>query len=181
MTDVRVTVADSPSAREDAFAVRRAVFVDEQGVDEHLEWDDWDDDAATTHLVAYATDAATVGVEVGDVEAVDVEDDVDEGADADAIDRQQPVGAARLRPKDREEAAVGKVERVAVLDACRDTGVGRALMDELEAVGRDRGFDAFLLHSQTRAAGFYERLGYERFGDEFDEAGIPHVKMRKDA
>ncbi|NHN41339.1 GNAT family N-acetyltransferase [Halorubellus sp. JP-L1] len=171
MTDVRVTTADSDGEREDAFAVRQAVFVDEQDVDEHLEWDDWDDDAATTHVAAYATA----------VEAVDVEDDVDEGADADAIDRERPVGAARLRPKDRDEAAVGKVERVAVVESVRGTGVGRALMDELEAVGRDRGFDAFLLHSQTQAAGFYERLGYERFGDEFDEAGIPHVKMRKDA
>jgi predicted GNAT family N-acyltransferase len=54
-------------------------------------------------------------------------------------------------------------------------------MDVLEAEGRERGFESFLLHSQTQAAGFYERLGYERFGDEFDEAGIPHVKMRKDA
>lgn len=25
---------------------------------------------------------------------------------------------------------------------------------------------------------FYERLGFEPFGDEFDEAGIPHRMMR---
>jgi predicted GNAT family N-acyltransferase len=154
MTDVRVTTAETEGEREDAFAVRRVVFVDEQDVDEALEWDDWDDDAATTHLVAY---------------------DRERGAGT------YPVGAARLRPKDASVGDVGKVERVAVRDPYRGTGIGRALMDVLESVGRDRGFERFLLHSQTQAAGFYERLGYERFGDEFDEAGIPHVKMRKDA
>lgn len=171
MTDVRVTTADAAGEREDAFAVRRVVFVDEQDVDERLEWDDWDDDAATTHVVAYAIE----------VDAVDAEDVGDEGADPDVVDHELPVGAARLRPKDPEAATVGKVERVAVLESYRGTGVGRALMDALEDVGRERGFESFLLHSQTQAAGFYERLGYERFGDEFDEAGIPHVKMRKDA
>lgn len=162
MTDVRAQVAGGAAEREDAFAVRRVVFVDEQDVDERLEWDDWDDDPATTHVVAYDRDPTRDA-------ALAVADGV------------RPVGAARLRPKDREAATVGKVERVAVLDSYRGTGVGRALMDVLETEGRERGFESFLLHSQTQAAGFYERLGYERFGDEFDEAGIPHVKMRKDA
>jgi predicted GNAT family N-acyltransferase len=165
MTDVRVTTADGDGEREDAFAVRRVVFVDEQDVDERLEWDDWDDADETTHFVAYAgVDDATDG-------------DASEGGEA----GERPVGAARLRPKDPDVGAVGKVERVAVLAEARESGAGRALMNALEALGRDRGFEQFLLHSQTHAAGFYERLGYDRFGDEFDEAGIPHVKMRKDA
>jgi predicted GNAT family N-acyltransferase len=169
MTDVRVTTADAEGEREDAFAVRRVVFVDEQDVDEALEWDDWDDDAATTHLVAYARD-----------DDAEIESAADAAADA-AGAAETPVGAARIRPKDSDARTVGKVERVAVLDSHRGAGVGRTMMDILEDVGRDRGFETFLLHSQTQAAGFYERLGYERFGDEFDEAGIPHVKMRKDA
>lgn len=150
MTDVRVTTADTTAERDDAFAVRRAVFVDEQDVDEDLEWDDWDDAEETTHFVAYAGDGT-----------------------------EEPVGAARLRPKDPEAGDVGKVERVAVLAAAREDGVGRALMDALEAHGRDRGFERFLLHSQTHAAGFYASLGYERRGEPFEEAGIPHVEMDK--
>jgi|AntRauTorcE11898_2_1112593.scaffolds.fasta_scaffold00084_50 predicted GNAT family N-acyltransferase len=159
MTDVRVTTADTPARREDAFAVRRAVFVEEQDVDEDLEWDDWDDHDTTTHFVAYAR---TDGTD-------------DEDAD------ERPVGAARLRPKDPDTADVGKIERVAVLDTHRNRGIGRALMDALEAHGVDHGYDTFHLHSQTQAADFYATLGYERYGDEFDEAGIPHVEMRKDA
>jgi len=153
MTDVRVTTADAEAEREDAFAVRRVVFVDEQDVDEELEWDDWDDADGTTHFVAYASEDGTA----------------------------EPVGAARLRPKDPEVAEVGKVERVAVLADAREGGVGRALVDALEAHGRDRGFDRFLLHSQTHAAGFYASLGYERRGETFEEAGIPHVEMHKTA
>jgi predicted GNAT family N-acyltransferase len=48
MTEVRV--ADSEAEREGAFAVRHAVFVEEQGVDEALEYDDHD--AAAIHFVA---------------------------------------------------------------------------------------------------------------------------------
>lgn len=46
-----VRVVSSDEEREDAFAVRHAVFVEEQGVPEELELDEHDADA--THFVAY--------------------------------------------------------------------------------------------------------------------------------
>ncbi|MDF9745748.1 GNAT family N-acetyltransferase [Natrinema salsiterrestre] len=142
MTDIDVFVADTEHRRDDAFAVRRTVFVDEQGVDEDLEYDDHDETA--THFVAY--------------------------------DGDEPIGAARLR---EYEAGVGKVERVAVLESRREEGVGRELMTALEDRADERGFATLKLHSQIRAVDFYRRLGYERRGEEFEEAGIPHVEMRK--
>jgi len=143
MTEVRV--ATDESEREDAFAVRRTVFVDEQDVDEELEYDDHDEiDAAAVHFVAY--------------------------------DGEEPIGAARIRFPKR---GVGKVERVAVLASHRGNEIGRDLMDAVHAEARDRALETLKLHSQTRAAGFYERLGYERRGEEFEEAGIPHVEMRR--
>jgi len=145
MTNSEVRVAANDAERDDAFAVRKAVFVDEQGVDEELEWDEHDDpDAEAVHFVA------------------------SRGGDA--------VGAARLR---EYEPGVGKVERVAVLESARGEGWGRRLMEALEAEARERGFDSLLLHGQTTAEGFYRGLGYETTSDEFDEAGIPHVEMRK--
>ncbi|WP_137291363.1 GNAT family N-acetyltransferase [Natronorubrum halophilum] len=93
-----------------------------------------------------------------------------------AYDADEPIGAARLRePKD----GVGKVERVAVLESRREDGIGRAVMNAVEERARARGLESLTLHSQTRAAGFYRRLGYERYGEEFEEAEIPHVEMRK--
>jgi predicted GNAT family N-acyltransferase len=152
MTEVRA--ADTEAAYEDALSVRYRVFVDEQGVDPDLEVDDHED--AATHFVAY------------------------EGG--------EPVGAARLRAKEtgdgeptegRTASETAKIERVAVIESHREQGIGRELMDAAEAEARRQGFAEARLHSQTRAAGFYERLGYEQVSEEFEEAGIPHVAMRK--
>lgn len=92
-------------------------------------------------------------------------------------ERGEPIGSGRFRSLDEE---TGKVERVAVLADRRDSGLGRAIMGQIEAIARDRGVERLVLHSQTRAAPFYERVGYERVGEEFEEAGIPHVEMRKE-
>ncbi|WP_224448858.1 GNAT family N-acetyltransferase [Haloprofundus salilacus] len=48
-----VEPVESEAAREDAFAVREAVFVNEQGVPEELEWDEHDDAVGTLQFVAY--------------------------------------------------------------------------------------------------------------------------------
>jgi predicted GNAT family N-acyltransferase len=51
---VTVERATDAEARADGFAVRRTVFVEEQGVDEDLEYDEHDDpDADAVHFVAY--------------------------------------------------------------------------------------------------------------------------------
>jgi len=155
--DVRVVRTDE--AYEDAVAVRMAVFVDEQGIPEALELDDHEDEAV--HFVAYEPDDADHAGGPGH------HHDDDTG---------EPIGAARLREPDDD---VGKVERVAVLADHRGTGVGTELMDAAESVARARSYDRLVLHAQTTATAFYERLDYERVGEPFDEDGIPHVEMRK--
>jgi len=88
----------------------------------------------------------------------------------------QPVGAARLRePKEGE----GKVERLAVLKSHRGEGLGRQLMEAVEAEAEREGLRRLRLHGQVRVAEFYEYLGYEQVSDEFEEAGITHVEMVK--
>ncbi|MDJ1431307.1 GNAT family N-acetyltransferase [Halostagnicola sp. A-GB9-2] len=144
MAVVRV---DDEQGLEDAFSVRQTVFVEEQGVDEEIEYDEHEDDAV--HFVAYERT------------------DTGEG---------HPIGAARLR---EPEDGVGKVERVAVLESHRENGIGRELMDALETEAGSDGLETLKLHAQTRAAGFYRGLGYEQYGEEFEEAGIPHVAMKK--
>ena len=151
-----VFAVDTDTERDDAFEVRRSVFVDEQGVDADIEYDKHDDPGAdATHFAAYA-----------------------EG---------EPIGAARLRPagdtepaSESDDGPVGKVERVAVAADRRGDGWGRRLMDAVEAHAREEGFDRLALHAQTHVRGFYDRLGYEAHGEEFEEAGIPHVAMDKE-
>jgi predicted GNAT family N-acyltransferase len=71
---------------------------------------------------------------------------------------------------------VAKITRVAVLRPARGTGLGAALMRRAEAASNA---SIFLLDAQIQALGFYQRLGFEPFGEEFMEAGIAHRRMRK--
>ena len=45
------------------------------------------------------------------------------------------------------------------------------------AAARARGDREVLLHAQSSAIGFYDRLGWQRRGGVFEEAGIPHQEM----
>ncbi|NED15506.1 GNAT family N-acetyltransferase, partial [Streptomyces sp. SID9124] len=69
--------------------------------------------------------------------------------------------------------------RLAVSRAARGLGVGAALVRAIEDAARDQGLAAVDLHAQTHALRFYERLGYEPYGPEFMDAGIPHRAMRR--
>jgi predicted GNAT family N-acyltransferase len=85
------------------------------------------------------------------------------------------VGTLRMLEHD----GVAKIGRVAVRAAARRAGVGSRLMDRAAAIALERGFAEIILHAQVTVAGFYRRLGYVEEGDCFDEAGIPHIAMRK--
>ena len=88
-------------------------------------------------------------------------------------DVESPVGTGRL------DLVQGKVGRVAVLASHRRRGIGRQIMAEIEDLARKRGLSRLWFHAQREAIAFYEALGYESQGDEFMEAGIPHIKMHK--
>ena len=160
----------------DAVAVRRAVFVDEQGVPERLELDGRDDEA--THFVAY-DGGRPVGV--ARLRAHDRAGGSDGGSESEES-RSGPVpeGTAPARGGVTEPTATAKVERVAVLAERRNEGIGRELMDAVERAAEASGYDRLLLHAQVPVVPFYKRLGYDAFGDTFAEADIPHRRMRKE-
>ena len=84
----------------------------------------------------------------------------------------QPIGCGRLTPG-------RKVGRMAVLRDWRGQGVGVAMLRELLARARALGWTEIGLDAQTSAIGFYEREGFEAYGDVFEDAGLPHRSMRK--
>lgn len=59
MADYSIHETDWAHDAADLSAVRRAVFIDEQGVPESLEWDEHD--AASIHLLARAINGAPIG------------------------------------------------------------------------------------------------------------------------
>jgi predicted GNAT family N-acyltransferase len=82
----------------------------------------------------------------------------------------KPIGTARLLPD-------GRIGRMAVREEWRGKGVGAALLGAMLDRARSRSMVRAVLHAQTQAAGFYRKFGFTERGDEFEEAGIPHVEM----
>lgn len=84
-----------------------------------------------------------------------------------------PAGTARWR-KTKDGY---KLERFAVLNAYRGSGVGAALVQAILA-DLPKGARTYL-HAQLRAAKFYEKNGFAQFGDVFTEENIEHIKMEQ--
>ncbi|PWG65508.1 GNAT family N-acetyltransferase [Spiribacter halobius] len=82
------------------------------------------------------------------------------------------IGTGRLLPD-------GKVGRMAVARAWRGRGVGSALLEAIVDAARRDGHEALVLAAQLHALPFYANLGFEAFGEPFDEAGLPHRMMRR--
>ena len=74
--------------------------------------------------------------------------------------------------------ASGKIGRMAVSQSMRRQGIGRALLDTLVAEAKRLKFEEVSLGAQLPAVAFYERAGFEAYGDIFLDAGIDHKMMR---
>ncbi|MCT8140368.1 GNAT family N-acetyltransferase [Anaerobacillus sp. CMMVII] len=90
-------------------------------------------------------------------------------------DKGKPIGAGRLRELD----GYAKVERICIDKEYRSLGIGKLLMEAIEKEAKQQGFCKFKLNAQIQATDFYRKLGYEVCSDEFLDAGIPHVTMKK--
>ena len=82
------------------------------------------------------------------------------------------LGTGRLLPD-------GHIGRMAVRKSARGQGVGTALLRALMQEAGRRGHRDVVLSAQTHAVPFYEREGFRREGAIYDDAGIPHVDMRR--
>ena len=80
------------------------------------------------------------------------------------------VATARLRPD-------GHLGRIAVLEPWRGEGIGAEIVRVVLRDAASLGLLRVDLDSQVHARGFYQALGFEARGEEFMEAGIPHVNM----
>ncbi|MGH8235103.1 MAG: GNAT family N-acetyltransferase [Rhodanobacteraceae bacterium] len=80
------------------------------------------------------------------------------------------IGTGRLAPE-------GQIGRMAVLRDWRGRGVGTMLLHALIDLARTRKLGTVTMHAQRDAVPFYQHHGFEGEGDEFEEAGIPHLRM----
>ena len=66
-----------------------------------------------------------------------------------------------------------------VLTIERSKGFGKYIILQAEQQALSVGAQTLALHAQIQTVPFYESLGYTTVGDIFEEAGIPHVLMKK--
>lgn len=121
-----------------AIEIRFQVFVNEQNVSKHLEYDGLDFDAVHYLITVDKT----------------------------------PVATARWR--ETEEGI--KLERFAVLKEYRGLALGILLLKYIlrEVIPSKK---AIYLHAQESAVGFYEKFGFYKKGESFNEADIIHYNM----
>ncbi|MCT7654350.1 GNAT family N-acetyltransferase [Oceanimonas sp. NS1] len=100
-----------------------------------------------------------------------------DGLDADALHV--------LIKVDGEWAATGRmlddghIGRIAVRKEFRAKGLGARVVQALVDEAARRGQERVYLGAQKYATGFYRKLGFTPYGDEFLDAGIVHVHMEK--
>lgn len=70
-----------------------------------------------------------------------------------------------------------KLERFAVLESERGKGLGHKILKSvLNDLSDYKGL--IYMHAQVDVIPFYEKLGFIKEGNEFEEAGIQHYKMK---
>ena len=75
------------------------------------------------------------------------------------VEDHKPVAGCRIAFPDEK---TGKIERVCVVREKQKGGSGRILIKEAEEWLKEYGIQHIVISSQDRAAGFYEKLGYQK-------------------
>lgn len=148
-SSVTIKVVENEGELFQALAIREIVFIEEQSVPESMERDA--EDANAFHALA--------------------------------LDGKHAVGTGRLvalaQSPEGEEGTWGRIGRMAVLQANRKFKLGTRLLSFLETEAKRRTMKGIILHAQLSAMEFYQRHGYAPHGGVFEEAGMPHLEMKK--
>ena len=152
--------------RDDAFAVRRAVFMDEQGYEN--EFEPLDDDPACIHLTAYLDDALVGCARVF----------------PEPLEHTLAPGAPHAPASHFEEGIapdqVLLLGRVAVLAAYRRQGIAAALTRAALDAARAAGARVMKLHAQEYVQALYAHEGFEAIAPvDYEDEGQPHVWMAR--
>lgn len=94
-----------------------------------------------------------------------------------ALCNGEPCGTARWRFTEKGI----KLERFAVLAPYRKQKVGKAIVEKvLQDIKNNNNYakKMIYLHAQVQVVGFYEKFGFEKFGEKFQECEIWHYAMK---
>ncbi|OHC89510.1 MAG: GNAT family N-acetyltransferase [Sideroxydans sp. RIFOXYB12_FULL_59_6] len=82
----------------------------------------------------------------------------------------EAIGCGRILPN-------GHIGRIAVMQSWRKQKVGTALMEALLDEARARKYPFVDVDAQVHAVPFYQNFGFATQGEQFMDAGLPHIKM----
>lgn len=117
--------------------------------------------------------------EMGVSETIEVDEQDKPGSDCIHFlisEDQTPVGAFRISINENN---VARLQRFCVLKEYRGSGYGSYALEFLEGFCESQGVKKIVLDAKCSSADFYKKCGFETFSDEFIEAGVLHVKMKK--
>lgn len=153
-------------ARDDAFEVRKRVFMDEQGYEN--EFDQIDDDDRCIHVVLYV-DGQLAGcsrVFPEELERAAAPD----APKSPACDLDQGIAAS-------ETYLLG---RVAVVPQYRRRGLASEIVRASDEAAAKAGARLVKLHAQEYVRDLYAKLGYAQISDvDYEDEGQPHLWMAK--
>ena len=152
--------------RDDAFAVRRRVFMDEQGYTD--EFDAIDDDLRCIHVTLYV-DGELAGCARIFPEPLER-----------ALAPSSPQSPASPFDEGVAPDAVYLLGRVAVLPEFRHRGLAGSIVQASERAAQEAGTQLIKLHAQEYVQSLYAKQGYERIAPvDYEDEGQPHVWMAK--
>lgn len=79
-----------------------------------------------------------------------------------------------------DDKDTARVKSVAILQEYRNHGLGRYMMDFIEAKARDNGYTKVNLMGRVSVEGFYHKLGYNTISNPYEYHTIPHIDMTKE-
>ena len=71
------------------------------------------------------------------------------------------------------------MRQVAVQSNLQGIGIGKKLVQFVEQEAKKLGITHFELNARKSAVPFYLSMNYALEGEEFEEVGIPHFRMKK--
>ncbi len=87
------------------------------------------------------------------------------------------VGVLLMIPSEQKTV---QMKQMAVDPEYQKMQIGRKIMEFSERLLKDKGYCKIFMHARKYAVPFYEKLGYHIVGEEFEEVGIPHLRMEKE-
>lgn len=160
------TIAIEVGNRADAFAIRKAVFMDEQGYES--EYDAIDEDSSCIHVTLYV-DGEPVGCSRSFPRATER-----------VLAKDEPESPASEFDEGATESTIYVMGRVAVLSAYRRRGLANKIVIATEDAARKAGARVMKLHAQEYVRGMYLKLGYIQISEvDYEDEGQPHLWMAK--